>query len=160
MPFSTLPAARRAQPRRRFLVLPAVLLALGMAASVPSAPARADHESDVGEIIFREIERRLIYEYFCEERDYCDRGENHKAKGGKLALPPGLAKRDELPPGLAKRQSLPPGRAKRALPDDLLQRLPETHPGTRRVIVDNRVVLIRAATQEVLDILFEVTLKR
>jgi hypothetical protein len=138
----------------------AVLLGIaviGGAATLPAMPAFAEHDRDidVGEIVFREVERRLIYEYFCEERGLCGHHDGG-GKAGKDGLPPGLAKRDQLPPGLAKRRELPPGLAKRALPYDLRRRLPAPRPGTRRVIIDHRVVLIEAATNVVLDVLFDV----
>jgi len=78
-------------------------------------------------------------------------------------MPPGVAKRGgDLPPGLAKRSGkLPPGLAKR-LPSDLRRDLPPPprSPKYRRVVVDNDIVLIDAATNKVLDILEDVILGR
>ena len=80
-----------------------------------------------------------------------------KDKGKRKGMPPGLAKRGgDLPPGLAKRGGeLPPGLAKR-LPRDLESDLPRRSPNFRRVIVDNDIVLIDAATNKVLDVLEDV----
>ncbi|MCB2102692.1 MAG: hypothetical protein KDE22_17575 [Rhodobacterales bacterium] len=138
--------------------------------AVPTA-ARAQSTGDVlRDILFTEVERRVITEYYHEvsvpDRPD-DRGKGkdkgpkakgnkgQKDKGGK-GMPPGLAKRDRLPPGLAKRQTLPPGLAKRDLPPDLRHDLPPPRPGTQRVIVDRNVVLIERATGLVLDILEDV----
>ena len=126
------------------------------------------------DIVFTEIETRIIKEYFdakaarqAEEEGRTsgkahksNEGKTHKANKGKSkGLPPGLAKKESLPPGLAKqlseRGTLPPGLAKRDLPADLQSRLPRPAKGTERVIVDNDVVLIQAATRKVLDVLFD-----
>jgi hypothetical protein len=126
------------------------------------------------DIVFTEIETRIIKEYFdakaarqaeAEGRTSgkahkSNKGKAHKANKGKSkGLPPGLAKKESLPPGLAKqlseRGTLPPGLAKRDLPADLQSRLPRPAKGTERVIVDNDVVLIQAATRKVLDVLFD-----
>lgn len=100
-------------------------------------PVRAQTVADA---VFSEIERRLILDYFGHPAD-------------RKGVPPGLAKKGGLPPGLAKQGKLPPGIAKKALPADLLRRLPAARPGTERVIVDNDVVLIAAATGVILDVL-------
>ena len=136
-----------------------------------SADATAQTAED---IVFTEIETRIIKEYFdakaarqAEEEGSTsgkahksNKGKAHKANKGKSkGLPPGLAKKESLPPGLAKqlseRGTLPPGLAKRDLPADLQSRLPRPAKGTERVIVDNDVVLIQAATRKVLDVLFD-----
>ena len=73
--------------------------------------------------------------------------------------PPGLAKRDKLPPGLAKQLTengaLPPGLEKRSLPEDLLHRLP-ARKGTKRVIVDDDILLVEEGTEIVLDIIEDI----
>ncbi|RKQ70324.1 RcnB family protein [Oceanibaculum indicum] len=117
-------------------------LLIGMAAL--GGPSRAQSVADA---VFSEVERRLILEYF-----------GHPT-GGK-GVPPGLAKKGGLPPGLAKQGKLPPGIAKQALPSDLLRRLPAARPGTERVIVDNDVVLIAAATGVILDVLIDAAKRR
>ena len=80
-----------------------------------------------------------------------------KGKNKHGNLPPGLAKKGTLPPGLAKQLArngtLPPGLAKRALPHDLLVQLPPPPPGCELVLVDDRVMLVRAATNLILDVL-------
>lgn len=116
--------------------------------------------------VFTTVERRILRRYY-ESRgesganDGVDHGNKGAGKGKNKGMPPGLAKRGgNLPPGLAKRGGeLPPGLAKR-LPSDLERELPP-RPGTyRRVIVDNDIVLIDAATNKVLDILEDVLLGR
>ena len=78
------------------------------------------------------------------------------AEGAK-DCPPGLAKKGTLPPGLAmqleRNGHLPPGLEYRDLPDDLLVQLPHLDPHYRYIIVDNRVLLIRRATNLILDVL-------
>ncbi len=78
---------------------------------------------------------------------------------GGSGLPPGLAKRGgNLPPGLEKQLrrngQLPPGLQKKVapFPPALEQRLPPVCGGCRRVVVDTWALLIRDATNVVLDI--------
>ena len=121
------------------------LTALLIGVAALSGPVRAQTVADA---VFSEIERRLVLEYFGHPQGGMPGG----AQGGK-GVPPGLAKKGGLPPGLAKQGKIPPGIAKKALPADLLRRLPAARPGTERVIVDNDVVLIAAATGGILDVL-------
>jgi hypothetical protein len=114
--------------------------------------------------VFTTVERRILRRYYeARHGEAADSGDrhnkrSHKGKGKKhKGMPPGLAKRGGgLPPGLAKRGGkLPPGLAKR-LPRDLRRDLPPRSPKYRRVVVDNDIVLIDAATNKVLDILEDV----
>lgn len=118
--------------------------------------------SEILDVVFSEIEKRIIEEYFgvepADEPTYGSKkkekkGESSKGKGKSGDLPPGLAKRKELPPGLAKRSALPPGLARRELPADLASRLPPPPEDTERLIIDDRLVLVEKATGVVLDIL-------
>jgi len=75
--------------------------------------------------------------------------------GGKKRnkpLPPGIAK------NLARGKRLPPGIAKRALPNDLLVRLPPVADGYERIAVAGKILLVEIATQVVHDILVDVIL--
>lgn len=115
---------------------------------------------DIGKIVIDEIERRLIRSFYQSEYDnwvHVHGKSNGKNKGKVKSMPPGLAKRGELPPGLAKQLvrngTLPPGLQGRDLPPDLLRQLPPLHPNYRYVIADNKVMLIRRATNVILDIL-------
>lgn len=123
---------------------------------VVTAPVLATGEADIGDIIIDEIERRLIQSYY--QGRYDDYVHTHgKGKKKNKGLPPGLAKRGELPPGLAKQLArnghLPPGLEGRDLPPDLLSQLPPIHADYRYVIVDDKVMLVRRATNVILDIL-------
>lgn len=118
--------------------------------------------------VFTAVERRIVRRYYEErygsssDRDAYSKKGGHKGKGRRnKGMPPGLAKRGgNLPPGLAKRGgTLPPGLAKK-LPGDLDHRLPPRPPTYRRVLVDNDLVLIDAATNKVLDILEDALLGR
>ncbi|MFA7429296.1 MAG: hypothetical protein WCZ23_03965 [Rhodospirillaceae bacterium] len=103
-------------------------------------------DDTVADRVLTDIENAILREYF-------GKGDADTSRKG---LPPGLAKRDSLPPGLAKQLDrngrLPPGLEGRALPDDLERRLPR-RAGTKRVIVDNDIVLIEDGTRLVLDVL-------
>ena len=57
---------------------------------------------------------------------------------------------------LEKNGTLPRGLAKRDLPDDLASKLPPTPKGSKRIIVDNDVVLIEKASGIILDIMKDV----
>jgi hypothetical protein len=113
----------------------------------------------VADIIFSEVEKHLIREYYDKHYGDDDDDKNKKKghKGKNKKLPPGLAKKDELPPGLAKQLerngTLPPGLAKRDLPSDLESRLPLLPKSHQRVIVDDDILLIERATGRILDIL-------
>lgn len=117
-----------------------LLLGMMLALIAVTALAGPGRAQSAGDIVFSEIERRLILDYFGHPAD-------------RKGVPPGLAKKGGVPPGFAKQGKLPPGIAKKALPADLLRRLPAARPGTERVIVDNDVVLIAAATGVILDVL-------
>lgn len=141
------------------------LLVLG-AAAMPAASFAASQgakkESTV-EVIFKEIEKQIIREYFGGETDNAakGRGGKKKAKGGRGGgLPPGLAKREKLPPGLerqlVKNGTLPPGISKRALPPGLNSRLGPLPAGMERVIVGGDVALVEIATGVIIDILKDV----
>jgi hypothetical protein len=113
-----------------------------------------------GAIIIDEVARRILYGYYQQhlqvyEADQASKGNGHKNKD--KGLPPGLAKKGKLPPGIEKQLvrngRLPPGLQYRDLPPDLLVQLPAVAPGYRYLILDDRVMLIRAATDIIMDIL-------
>jgi hypothetical protein len=145
---------------KRFLGATAVGLAL-----LTAAPARADDgvlsAAEVATIVLTQVEKRIIGDYYrhqyvawVETEPAAGKGKNRKKHGG---LPPGLAKKGTLPPGLAKQLArngtLPPGLAKRTLPDELLVQLQPRPVGYEFVLVDDRVMLIQAATNLILDVL-------
>jgi hypothetical protein len=129
-----------------------------------AVPAHADDgalsAAQVATIVLTEVEKRIIGDYYRHqyvawvESEPTGKGKNKKKHGN---LPPGLAKKGTLPPGLAKQLArngtLPPGLAKRALPDDLLGQLQPRPAGYEFVLVDDRVMLIQAATNLILDVL-------
>lgn len=128
---------------------------------------------DISDIVFKEVEKRAIEEYYkrvpgakkdTEEDEDKSESEAKKNKGKKdkdakgksrgNGLPPGLAKRDQLPPGLAKRGNrLPPGLMKSDLPPELEKGLPKLPKDVERVIVDDDVLLIQRGTDLILDVL-------
>ena len=155
---------------RFFLSL--ILLAFFM---VPAGAQKLPTAKEIGDIVFKEVEKRAIEEFFGKKAAKATEAEDDgkkskKAKKGKgrgkakgkgkgrgKGLPPGLAKRDELPPGLQKRLekhgSLPPGLAKRDLPDDLEEKLPKVPDGLERVLAGDNVVLLEKATGKILDVI-------
>ncbi len=147
-----------------------VMIVLAVINLAGPALAQGDRQNlDVASIVFSEIERRLVRDYYqggaLRTPDAAARIKAAKPKrgpGGNRRMPPGLANRDALPPGLARqlqtRGTLPPGLAKRDLPADLAGRLPIPAFGTQRVIVDNDVLLVQQATGLILDILEDVIL--
>jgi len=123
-------------------------LFMAAAASIAAAvlqPAPVDakppqrESASVVEVVFTEIEKRLIREYYVD----------HAHAADVDSLPPGIRKR------LARGKPLPPGIAKRFLPGELESQLP-AHSGTVRRVVGGDVVLVAAATGVILDILFDV----
>ncbi len=134
---------------------------------VPAGAQKLPTAKEIGDIVFKEVEKRAIEEFFGKKaaaKDDDDGKKSKKAKKGKgkgkgrgKGLPPGLAKRDSLPPGLQKRLekhgSLPPGLAKRDLPADLKSKLPEPPPGLERIIAGDDVVLLEKATGKILDVI-------
>jgi hypothetical protein len=146
----------REYPVRILILLLLVGLALPMAVD---RKAQAVTEEQAVQIVFSEIERELIRDYFGDF-EYEGKGKKNKAGKGRGGLPPGLAKREQLPPGLQKQivrnGTLPPGLATYDLPNDLLVELPPPGKGTRRVIVGNDVILIREGTRLILDVLKDV----
>lgn len=139
------------------LILIALVALVGGAglqpASAQGTDAVAAGEPDVVDIVFTEIERRIIRDYYDRAyREWATGKGKHKNQG----LPPGLARKGSLPPGLAKQLvqngTLPPGLAKR-LPSDLVPLLPVRPDWQDVVIIDDKVMLIRRATNLILDII-------
>lgn len=137
-------------------------LCLAAPAQAQSATAAQSDGKTIADIVFKEIEKRAIEEFYKhvpgtasdDDKDGKNKGKGAKGNGRGNGLPPGLAKRDQLPPGLAKRGNrLPPGLTKGDLPPDLERRLPPPAKGTERVIVDDDVLLIQKGTNLILDVL-------
>ena len=130
--------------------------AVGAGAAQPAAPS-------VGDIVIDETTRRILHAYYARNANVWvaanpdQGGGNKKQKNKRKELPPGIAKKGTLPPGIAKQLvrngQLPPGLEYRNLPPDLVVQLPPLAPDYRYVIADDRVMLIRAATNVILDVL-------
>lgn len=148
-------------PGKLILVLCAGLL-------LPMANANdivGDIITETAHQVFSEAERRIIRDYYGKS----DKAGQHKHKGaGKYkdhgkhgqGLPKGLTRQGELPPGLQRQLDrngrLPPGLEKKALPGDLLGRLPTPPRGYERAIVDSHVVLVHTASQVLADIIVDI----
>jgi hypothetical protein len=155
---------RRSVLRAMSAALPFALLSrTGWADQPGQAGAPGTQSPDVVDIFIGELEKRIIGDYYRRHlheweqspdgRDY----NKHKKKNKNKGLPPGLAKKGSLPPGLAKQLArngqLPPGLEYRPLPQDLIVQLPPLQPPYRYMIVDNRVLLVQAASNLILDVL-------
>jgi hypothetical protein len=126
------------------------------------------------DIVIGEVARRILHDYYARNAEAWvaanpdeygppegngkkDKQKKNNGNGKRKALPPGIAKKGTLPPGLAKQLvrngHLPPGLEYQPLPQPLIVQLPPLAPDTRYVIADDRVMLIRAATNVILDIL-------
>ncbi|HEV8388386.1 MAG TPA: hypothetical protein VGQ35_01010 [Dongiaceae bacterium] len=130
----------------------------------PAAQSPAVQSPDAVDIFIGELEKRIIGDYYQrhlyewqqspEGHEY---GKHKNKKNKHKGLPPGLAKKGTLPPGLAKQLArnghLPPGLDYHPLPQDLVVQLPPLQPAYRYVIVDDRVMLIQAASNLILDVL-------
>ncbi len=111
-------------------VLITVLAFPALAQKTPPPPRSIPSVSDLGQVIFKEVEKRAIEEFFgkqaakaskdADDDDEKGEGKKKKKKKGKKAKKNkgkskgkgkgrGQGKNKELPPGLAKRDSLPPG---------------------------------------------------
>jgi hypothetical protein len=138
--------------RRAFLI--SSLAAAGLPLMV-TAVAQADES--VGDIILTEIERRLIAGYYQRHYDDWDAGNRGNGRNKHKGLPPGIAKKGTLPPGIYKQLvrngSLPPGLGAMPLPYDLRMQLPPRPSGQRLLILDDKVLLVQAATNLILDVL-------
>lgn len=163
------PAHRRSVIRAIGFALPLAMFAPAVLAEQPGqsgAPGAPVAESpDAVDIFIGELEKRIIHSYYERQLAVYQQSpewhEHEKSKGKKKdkhkGLPPGLAKKGTLPPGLAKQLArnghLPPGLDYHPLPHDLIVELPPLQPGHKYVIVDDRVMLIQAASNIILDVL-------
>src|SRR3972149_345043 len=95
-----------------FVAAAAASQALAEKTDTPNPNAQGVTAEEAVGIVFTEIEKRLIRDYYNKQSG----AEAGKDKGKSKQMPPGLAKRDELPPGLqmqiVKNGTLPPGLAK------------------------------------------------
>jgi hypothetical protein len=123
--------------RRAALAVAALLAAIPVTSTPVLAKPPQRQSPDLADIVFTEIEKRLIREYYA--------GSGHAVPDD---LPPGIRKR------LARGKGPPPGIAKRYLPSDLEGRLP-ARSGVERRVVGTDVVLVAIATNVVLDIIFD-----
>ncbi len=159
---------------RIFILLVSLTLAApGYAQSTPpSQSAGSSVGIDIADIVFKEVEKRAIEEFYKhvpstradEEAKKNDDRDGGKARGKKdkdakgngrgNGLPPGLVKRDQLPPGLAKRGNrLPSGLMKSDLPPELEGKLPVLPENIERVVIDDDVLLVQKGTDLILDVL-------
>jgi hypothetical protein len=120
------------------------------------------------------VARRILHDYYQRNAnawvvanpDYGDEDGNggngnkknkNKNKPKHKDIPPGIAKKGSLPPGIYKQLvrngQIPPDVHYQPLPPDLIVQLPPLAPAYRYVIADDRVMLIQAATNVIMDVL-------
>ena len=159
---------------RLLLQISAGLLFAGLAHVAPcvaqSEPGAAQPAGpSVGEVIINTAAQRILHDYYernatawvVANPDYAEPdqggGNKKKNKHKHKDIPPGIAKKGTLPPGIAKQLvrngQIPAGVEYRPLPPDLIVQLPAVPPQYRYVIADDRVMLIQAATNVIMDIL-------
>jgi hypothetical protein len=119
-----------------------------------SDPARIQiaDDADLGDILMDEVERRLIRSYYSRRyHDYV-----YSGAGRSGGIPPGLAKKGWLPPGIqmqiSRGQRIPDGIEYYRLPRDLRDQLPR-RAGYDYYIADDKVLLVREASNLILDVL-------
>ena len=144
----------------------------GIAPSVAqSEPGAAPAGPSVADIVIDEAARHILRNYYernanawvvahPDDYDGGGNGNNKKNKKNKSKhkdIPPGIAKKGSLPPGIYKQLvrngQIPPDVHYQSLPPDLIVQLPPLAPAYQYVIVDDRVLLIQAATRAILDVL-------
>ncbi len=152
------------------------LLATAAAWYSPAMPTAAVAKTnDVARIVFHEVERRIIQDYFDralgriivdDDRKSYGKGKKkhkYKSRGKSKGIPPGLAGRKQLPPGIRKQiaqgKRLPYGTDTYSLPADLRRRLPSIQGDVDRRVVGDDIILIQRGTNLVLDILVGVLRK-
>ncbi len=141
----------------RFVALFVFILALAAPVGVDTVATGTMTAARAGQALFSALEKALIKEFFHKQASLAgDAGTGKKGKKGKKDK----AKGGDVPSGLAmqleRNGTLPPGLAKKALPPGLAGALPPPPPGQQRLIVDNDVLLIEAATGLILDIIKDV----
>ncbi len=153
------------------------LLLSGLGAIGPAAaqsePGAAPAVPSVADIVIDEAARHILRNYYernanawvvAHPDDYDNDGgngngnkKNKKNKNKHKDIPPGIAKKGSLPPGIYKQLvrngQIPPDVHYQPLPPDLIVQLPPIAPAYQYVIVDDRVLLIQAATRAIMDVL-------
>jgi Ni/Co efflux regulator RcnB len=113
-------------------------------AVVVAPPAGA--QLPIGQLVFSELERRLILDYYASQSSASSQGRGH-GRGHGGALPPGIQRRVD------RGGTLPPGIARQYLPQDLSRQLPPVPSGYARQVVGSDVVLVAIATGLVMDVI-------
>lgn len=150
----------------RFLLGLIFVFALAITATVTPAQAQSPAVQDLGNIIFKEVEKRAIEKFFGKKAaeavtggrgKKAKKGKKGKGKGKGRGRGRGRGRGGGLPPGLQKQLerngALPPGLAKRELPPGLQKKLGDAPPGLERVIAGDDVVLLEKATGKILDVI-------
>ncbi|MBE9521502.1 MAG: hypothetical protein IME97_10245 [Proteobacteria bacterium] len=129
------------------LLVSSLLVACATHPTIDSGSVAVGNEDMSAVIVFSDNDRQKITQYY--------------KKGGKTkAVPPGLAKKQELPPGLQKHiekyGELPPGLEGRSLPEDLERSLTRLPAGYVRLKVGGDVIIMNQKTRVVFDVVWDV----
>lgn len=134
-----------------------VFLLLSAFTFFPITNAVAASSDEIIDVVFSEIEKRIITDFYQEATEMNGKKNKSHKKKSKKGLPKGLAKKENLTPGLRKQLrrngTLPPGLEKRRLPHRLSDQLPPRSDIFERVIVENDILLIKRGTNLIYDIL-------
>jgi hypothetical protein len=126
--------------------------ALSLIAVLPAILARPAAAQNAAQILFSELERRMILDYYARQAAPTGggggggQGRGH-GRGNSGGLPPGIQRR------LERGGSLPPGIARHGLPPGLAGQLPPSPSGYIRQVVGADVVLVAVATGLIMDII-------
>jgi hypothetical protein len=137
-------------------------------AAAQSEPGAQPAGPSVGAVVIDTVARRILHDYYARNADAWvvanpdegggnGNGKKNKNKQKHKDIPPGIAKKGTLPPGIYKQLvrngQIPAGVEYHPLPPDLIVQLPPIAPAYRYVIADDRVMLIQAATNVIMDVL-------
>jgi Ni/Co efflux regulator RcnB len=123
--------------------------ALSLLALLPVAIAQPAAAQSAAQILFSDLERRMIMDYYARQAaSQAGGGQGQgRGRGHGGGLPPGIQRR------LDRGGTLPPGLARKALPPGLAGQLPAPPNGYIRQVVGSDVVLVAIATGVIMDII-------
>lgn len=142
---------------------------IGFLALLAFAPMPLSAQSNVADIVFSEVEKRIIKQFYqslgVARPGYAygkdvKRGKKNKgrsrARAAARARHPGWPGAAACRPGSPGANNCPPGLSKSPLPRELRAKLPAAARGTERAVVDGNIVLIQVGVNILLDVLEDV----
>ena len=132
----------------RFLLSLVLAPVLVLALAVPAGAQKLPTAKEIGNIVFKEVEKRAIEEFFGKKAAAKDDDDDGKGKKGKKKK-----NKKSKGKGKGRGKGMPPGLAKRDLPAGLESKLPPPPKGLERIIAGDDVVLLEKATGKILDVI-------